>query len=35
MFYNKKARKIIKTVWTIVAALIIISMVLLYSPFWK
>jgi len=32
MFYNKKTKGIVKAVWTVVAILVIISMVLLYTP---
>jgi len=35
MLFDKKTKKAIKTIWTIVAVLIILSMVMLYTPFWK
>lgn len=33
MLFGKKRQKTIQTVWTIIALLVIVSMVLLYSPF--
>lgn len=32
MLYNKKTKGVVRVVWTVVAVLVIISMVLLYTP---
>lgn len=32
MLFNKKTKGVVKVVWTVLAFLIIISMVLLYAP---
>jgi len=32
MLFNKKTKGVVKAVWTVVAILVIISMVLLYAP---
>ena len=32
MFLNKKAKRFIKIAWMVLAAIIILSMILLYSP---
>ena len=32
MLFDKKAKGVIKAVWTVVAVLVIISMILLYFP---
>ncbi len=34
MLYSKKTRKVMKWFWTIVAALIILSMIMVFAEFW-
>ncbi len=35
MLFNKKHQKKIQVIWAVVSLLIIVSMILLYSPFFR
>jgi hypothetical protein len=35
MLFHKRTKKIINAFWLVVAILVMISMVLLYTPFWR
>ena len=35
MLFNKKNRKKIQTFWTVICILVIASMILLYTPFFR